>query len=202
MREGVEFVRRDSLLQAVIVLFVAINLLEDALVAVLLPTFAVGMNGGAAALGVPIAALGAGAFLGSVIHGRFGKRLLLSATLFWSLMLSGPPKYLALAFAAPLPGIAVAFFVAGLVAGPVNPMLSAVQLRRIPAPLRGRVLGAIMCGVVATIPLAVLIAGWLAEQVPLTGVLFGGAVIYALTAVVGAATPPLRHHSSPQANGM
>jgi MFS family permease len=178
LAEGLRFLRNDDVLRAIVLLFVFANMLENALIAVLLPTYAQRTSGEALTLGLPVAALGAGALLGAGLYGRYGARLRLDVTVAFGLLLSGPPKYLVLSFEPSLAVVVGVFFVSSLAAGPLNPMLAGLQLRRIPAPLRGRVLGATMSAVVASIPLAVLVAGALADAAPVTLVLLVGAALY------------------------
>ncbi len=184
LSEGVGFLRRDRVLRTVVVLFVLANMLENALIAVLLPIYAQRESGEAAALGLPVAALGAGGLFGAALYGRFGASFRLHRTVGLGLLLSGPPKYLVLGVAAPLEAVIAVFFVSSLAAGPVNPMLAALQLRRIPPRLRGRVLGATMSGVVATIPLAVLLAGILADALPVASILAAGAAVYVVVGLI------------------
>ena len=63
----------------------------------------------------------------------------------WSVML------LVLATLPSLPVTLAALAVGGFAAGPLNPVLGAVEYERIPARLRGRVFGAITAGAWATV---------------------------------------------------
>jgi MFS family permease len=192
LSEGTAFLRRDRVLRSVVVLFVLANMLENALIAVLLPVYAQRESGDAAALGLPVAALGAGGFVGAALYGRYGRSLRVDRTVGLGLLLSGPPKYIILSISAPLEVVIAVFFVSSLAAGPVNPMLAGLQLRRIPPPLRGRVLGATMSGVVATIPLAVLLAGLLADAMPLVVILAAGAAVYVAVGLSPLLAAPFR----------
>jgi MFS family permease len=192
LAEGVRFLRADPVLRAVIVLFLAVNMLENALIAVLLPAYAQSSGIGARALGLPVAALGAGALAGVLAWGALAPKYGLRRTLGWSLLLSGPPKYVVLAAGAPLSVVVLVFFVSSIAAGPINPVLSVLQLRRIPPVLRGRVLGAAMSGVVASIPAAVLVAGALAEAAGVAAALTAGAACYGLVTVWAVTTGPFR----------
>lgn len=183
LSEGIGFLKNDAVLRTVILLFVGANMLENALISVLLPTYAHRYSMGAGAIGWPVAAMGVGGLIGAVTYGWLARRMRLRPTLVLGLLLSGPPKFLVLAYNAPLWLVAAVFLLSNIAAGPINPMLSTLQLRRIPAGMRGRVLGASMSGVVATIPLAVLVAGAAADALPLGVLLTIGAAFYGLLAI-------------------
>jgi MFS family permease len=59
----------------------------------------------------------------------------------------------------PLPIVLMALAVAGLAAGPLNPVIGAVEYERVPPRLRGRVFGAITAGAWAAIPLGTILGG-------------------------------------------
>jgi MFS family permease len=80
-----------------------------------------------------------------------------------------------------LPLALVALGFAGLVAGPINPLLFTVTTELVPSHLRGRVFGAVRGGAWAAIPLGTLLGGVLVGEI---GVAATFLVIGVLLAVV------------------
>ncbi|MDP9367025.1 MAG: hypothetical protein M3Q03_01910 [Chloroflexota bacterium] len=82
---------------------------------------------------------------------------------------------------ATLPGLAVAMAalgVAGLAGGGINPLAMTVLQERVPAELRGRVIGTVMAMALAATPLGMLLAGSLIAAIGLAGVLVAIAACY------------------------
>ena len=63
----------------------------------------------------------------------------------------------------PYPVQIAAVLVAGVLSGPINPLLVTVRLERIPPALRGRVFATFSGLAGAAIPLGMLFSGWLLE---------------------------------------
>ncbi|MBA2577264.1 MAG: MFS transporter [Euzebyaceae bacterium] len=192
LREGWSFLRRDPLMPSFLGVFMAANVLENALMAVLLPVYAERVLGSATALGLMVGAVGAGAVTGALLYGAFGTGRSRRSVLLPALAVAGAPKYLLLAGAPPAAVAIAGLGLAALAIGPVNPISGAVQLERIPAELRGRVVGLVTASVTATIPVGLLAAGWAVEAVGLRATLLVGAVAYALTTAVPFVHPAWR----------
>lgn len=195
LREGLTFIRNDALLPSLLLIFLLANMADNALIAVLLPVYAEQVLGNPVALGLAVAAFGGGALAGTVAYSAIGHRLPRRSVLVVAVLVSGAPKFFVLT-AGPAPWLLVVTMAcAGLAAGPVNPLLAAVQFRRIPTGLRGRVLGAITSAVVAGIPLAVLGAGALAAAVGLSTTFLAIAVAYVLVSFIPVLHPAWRRGS-------
>jgi MFS family permease len=192
LREGWSFLRRDPLMPSFLGVFMAANVLENALMAVLLPVYAERVLGSATALGLMVGAVGAGAVTGALLYGAFGTGRSRRSVLLPALAVAGAPKYLLLAGAPPAAVAIAGLGLAALAIGPVNPISGAVQLERIPAELRGRLVGLVTASVTATIPVGLLAAGWAVEAVGLRATLLVGAVAYALTTAVPFVHPAWR----------
>jgi len=192
LREGWSFLRRDPLMPSFLGVFMAANVLENALMAVLLPVYAERVLGSATALGLMVGAVGAGAVTGALLYGAFGTGRSRRSVLLPALAVAGAPKYLLLAGAPPAAVAIAGLGLAALAIGPVNPISGAVQLERIPAELRGRVVGLVTASVTATIPVGLLAAGWAVEAVGLRATLLVGAAAYALTTAVPFVHPAWR----------
>lgn len=183
-QEGFTFIKRDPLLPSILLIFVVANMLDNALFAVLLPTYAAQILDDPVVLGICVGALGAGSLAGTLIYAAVGHRLPRRGLLVPALLITGAPKFLVLA-AFPETWVLVAtMVVAGLAAGPINPLLGAIEFERIPAALRGRVIGTLMACVMAAVPLATLGAGLAAQGAGLRPILLVCAAAYLLVALL------------------
>ena len=73
--------------------------------------------------------------------------------------------------------------IGGLAAGPLNPILGALEYERIPADMRGRVFGALTAAAYIAMPLGALVAGPLLAGLGLRGTLLTAGGCY-LTATL------------------
>jgi MFS family permease len=83
-------------------------------------------------------------------------------------------------------------FIASMGAGPLNPILGAVQFERIPRTMRGRVGGAIGAGAWSAMPLGMLLGGVLTEQIGVQPMLLGLGLIYIVTTLSMAFIPAMK----------
>ena len=155
---GLRFIRGDRLIFALLLVLAVTNFLDAVWASVVAPVFAREVYGTAVALGLLFGASGGGAVVGALAYAAVGYRLPRrmvfiagfviagSTTLFFSLF---PPLPVAIAIQA----------IGGLAAGPLNPILGAVEYERIPADMRGRVFGAMTAAAYVAMPLGALIAG-------------------------------------------
>lgn len=165
LREGLAFIRDDYLIRSIVLTVMVTNLIES-IAWVGAPVYAERLYGSAVALGLMAAASGGGAMVSAILYGAFGHRLPRRPTFLISFLLLAL-GYWPLAFLPPLPVTIAALALLGLFAGPINPLLGAVQYERIPAALRGRVLGAISAGANCATPLGVLLGGVLLDALGL-----------------------------------
>ena len=193
---GLRFLRGDRVLLVLALTIAATNCLTGPLFAVLLPVYADQTFGGATALGLAVAAAGAGSLAGALAFGAFGHRLPRRAT--WLVaFLVGPLDLWVLAAEPSLPVLVGVSGLAGLVAGPVNPLLVTIRHERIPVELRGRVFGTFSAIAMATEPLGMIFAGALIDGVgfrPTTLILTAGAQAIGLALLV---VPALRELDAP-----
>lgn len=155
---GLRFLRSDRLLVAIALTGAAVNFLAAPLFGVVFPVFARETFGTARDLGLMLAGVGAGSLTGSLLFGAVGPRLPRRATLAAGFALAGL-GLLVVATVPPLEGTIAALVVAGVGIGTINPIAATAMQERIPAELRGRVLGAFMATVLVAAPLGVLVAG-------------------------------------------
>jgi MFS family permease len=82
--------------------------------------------------------------------------------------------------------------VVGLAAGPLNPILAAVEYERIPEHMRGRVFGAMQAGAWMAMPLGVLAGGYLIEQFGLPATFLVTSLCYLATTLTMVVNPAFR----------
>ena len=165
LREGLAFIHDDRLIRSIVLTIMVTNLIES-VAWVGAPVYAERLYGSAVALGLMTAATGGGSMVSAILYGAFGHRLPRRLTFLISFLLLAL-GYWPLAFLPPLPVTIAALALLGLFAGPINPLLGAVQYERIPATLRGRVLGTISAGANCVTPLGVLLGGVLLDTLGL-----------------------------------
>jgi len=179
LAEGLAFVRGDRLLRAVVGMIVLTNAFDAAWSSVVLPLHAARHLGGGTALGLLVAAFGAGAVVGAVVFGAVGSRFSRRTVFGVAFLLAGGPRFLVLAAQPSLAVLLVALGLAGLAGGALNPILGAAQLERVPAAARARVAGVVGAGAWAGMPLGTLLAGLWLDRGSLTTLLLvlGGAYL-------------------------
>lgn len=199
LKEGLQFVRRSRLILTVIITVAVTNFLDSPLFAVVMPVYARQVYGSAAALGLLLSGLGAGAVMGGLLFGVIGPRLPRRMTYITSFILVGLPFWV-LTTTPPFPIALVALFFTGVAAGPINPLLMTVFQERTPAELRGRVGGITMAVAFVAAPLGMVLAGYLVERLTLTVTLAVIASCYLLVTVGQIFSPALHemdHRVSP-----
>lgn len=189
--DGLRFMRAHQVVLSMIAVVMLTNFLDAAFSGVLLPVYMNTVYGNALNLGVFIGVMSGASVLGGLVYGAIGHRLPRFATFAVMFMLVSVYAWV-FAFFLPFPIILVGAAIAGLGAGPLNPIIGAVILERVPADMRGRVLGTIQSGAWLTMPLGVLIAGVLTEWLGLQPVLVGLGSAYFLTTASMFFIPALR----------
>lgn len=179
LREGYGFLWRTPIVRAVVLMVLVTNMLDAAMGGVLMPVYADSVLGSVFVLGLMSGAVGATAFLGTLVFAWVGHRLPRVATLVVGFTLGGPSRFFLLA-ASPGSAASVAgFAVAGAGLGPINPIIGTMLYEIVPERLRARVFGAVTAGVMAGAPLGALLGAGLVETVGLRATLlgFGGAYL-------------------------
>ncbi len=195
LREGLRFIGGDRVIRAIVIAVMITNLL-DAFSIVLLPVFAKTLYGTALSLGLMLGLHGGGAVVGALAYAAFGRKLPRREVFVWAFIVAALAMF-PLIFFPPLVVVLATKVVGGLASGPLNPILSAVQYERIPANLRGRVLGTVTAGVTVGTPLGVLLSGVLIDQVGLRPVLIGVAAAYLLVTLSFLLAPAFRQLDPP-----
>lgn len=197
LAEGFRFLRREPLLRAVVLLVVVTNFFDAAKSTVILPVYADRELGGAVAFGLLVGTMGGGALVGSLVFGAVGHRLPRRPTFVIAFTLAGAPTYFALATGLPLAGLLLVTVLAGFSAGAINPILSTIQLERVPAGMRARVFGLVGAGCWAAMPLGALTAGLAVEQFGITTTLITIGAAYLLVTLTPLLGGPWRNMDRP-----
>ncbi|WIM99483.1 MFS transporter [Actinoplanes oblitus] len=164
LRTGTAFLRRSRPLRALTAMFVVTNLLDQALMAVLLPVWARAGGYGATVVGLALSTVGLASIASALASAGFGARLPRRATYLIGVLSSGPTRIVVLALGLPPQVVIAVYALAGIGSGLFNPLLETVQVELIPAPLRGRV--------------QTLISAWAWAGIPVGGLL-GAALLNA-----------------------
>jgi MFS family permease len=164
--EGARFLRHDSLLSSIVVMFAATNMLDQAFTSVLLPVWARASGHGSTVVGLVISVFALTSIVAALTAAAIGDRLPRRPTYLIGYIIGGVPRFVAMALGLSLPAVVAVFAIGGLGSGFINPVLSAVTYHRVPAALLGRI---------RTLLDAL---GWI-------GIPFGGLVGAALIALVG-----------------
>ena len=94
---------------------------------------------GVAVLGTLFAVMSGASVLGALIAAQWGETLPRYRTYVIAFLVAGAPRFVVMALESPVWAVFAVTAVAGLASGFLNPILGAVILERIPAPLLGRV---------------------------------------------------------------
>jgi MFS family permease len=155
LAEGLRFIWDQRLTRALVAMVLLTNLIE-APGSVVLTVFAREKYDSATSLGLMLGVLGGTALAGALVYSAVGHRLPRRRTFLFCFAFV-PVGYLVLATEPSLRVALAALAVAGLAAGPINPLLFTVQTEIVPSHLRGRVFGAVRAGAWAAIPLGILL---------------------------------------------
>ncbi|HEY3475171.1 MAG TPA: MFS transporter, partial [Anaerolineales bacterium] len=145
LKDGLRFIARDSLILSIVVMVVLTNFLDAIFGGVLQPVYVREVYGNALNLGLLIAANGGGAVIGGLIFAAIGHRLPRHATFVGAFMFTGI-RFWVYALYPPIWILVVVTLITSMGAGPLNPIIGAIEFERIPPNMRGRVFGAITAG--------------------------------------------------------
>jgi MFS family permease len=176
---------------AIVIMVMATNFLDAVFSGVVQPVFVKQVYGEALDLGLLIAANGGGAVIGALIFSMIGPRLPRHAIFVFGFVLTSLKFFLYAAF--PPLWVAVTFVLLfSMGAGPLNPIIGAVQFERVPRNMRGRVGGAVSAGAWSAMPLGMLFGGVLTEQLGVHTMLIGLGVVYFVTTLSMAFIPAMK----------
>jgi MFS family permease len=165
MMAGFRYLRTDSLLLSLAFGLTMMNFLNGPYWAVVLPVQIEDMYGVASRFGLMLTALGIGNLAGGLLYGAVGHLFRGHRRAIYLIGVASFPVMLWVFVAGvPYPLMLVSGFMAGVLSGPINPLLVTVRLERIPKELRGRVFATFSGLAGAATPLGMVLAGWLLEM--------------------------------------
>jgi len=166
--EGWRFLRQDKLMMPLVVMIAVTNLLDAAVGAVLLPVWIKDHGYGPGHTSLILTAFGVTATLFALVASAVGDRIPRKLVFTLAFLICGAPRFVVMAFDAPVWTVMVIYAIGGIGAGFINPVLGALFIERIPRHMLGRV-------------------NSLADAVCWTGVPLGGVVAGAAIAGIGLA---------------
>lgn len=191
VRAGFQFVFGKPVLVWMTLSFAVGSLVAEPLYAVILPVYANREWGSAVQLGFIFSALGAGSLIGNGVY------VALSSRLSRSRLLIGGFAVRALAFSVMLTMpewwvVAVAVFIGAVALEPINPMTMSVLQEQVPSGMRGRVFGARGALQSSTLPIGIVVYGFLISSLGLQNTLVVFVVLNLALPVLMASSKVLR----------
>ena len=191
LKDGLRFIARDKLILSIVVMVMLTNFLDAIFGGVLQPVYVREVYGRAMDLGLLIAANGGGAVIGGLIFAAIGHRLPRHATFVGAFVLTGF-RYWVYALYPPVWIMIIVSLICSIGAGPLNPIIGAIEFERIPSHMRGRVFGAITAGAWLAMPLGMLLGGILTDRLGTFIMMIGLAITFLITTVTMAFIPAMK----------
>lgn len=140
LRSGWQFLVREPLLRAIVVMVCLTNLLDAAYSSVLLPVWILDSGYGPAEIGLLGSAFGITATAGALVAAGVGDRLPRRTVYLVGFLIAGAPRFVVLALGVPLWVVVAVSVVGGFGSGFLNPIIGAIFFDRTPVEQRGRVM--------------------------------------------------------------
>jgi MFS family permease len=197
LRQGWDFLRTEPVLIAICAMVAVTNLVDQAYTAVLAPVWAKESGAGVAVLGTLFAVMSGASVLGALVAARWGETLPRFRTYVIAFLVAGAPRYVAMALESPVWAVLAVTAVAGAASGFLNPILGAVILERIPAPLLGRVssLNTAICW--SLMPLGGVLGGLAVAGLGISPALLVAGAAYFVTTMAPTRLPSFRRMDRP-----
>lgn len=164
-REGIAFVWRDRVLRAVGLVSMVIVGFWLPIEGVVFPVY-FQAAGDPQRLGITVMALSLGGIIGALLYGVIGPRVGRRRAFVVSMSATGA-GVVGMAFLPPFPVLLIFGFAAGLMYGPVGPLVNLMIQQRTPSAMRGRVVGLLTSAAYISGPLGYIVAGPLIENIGL-----------------------------------
>ncbi|MFC7360017.1 MFS transporter [Nocardioides astragali] len=192
LRQGWDFLRTEPVLVAICVMVAVTNLVDQAYSAVLAPVWAKESGAGVAVLGSLFAVMSGASVIGALAAARWGETLPRFRTYVIAFLICGAPRYVVLALESPVWAVFAITAAAGVASGFLNPILGAVIMERIPAPLLGRVssLNTAICW--SLMPLGGVLGGLAVAGLGISPALLIAAAAYFVTTMAPTRVPSFR----------
>ncbi len=191
LTDGLRFIAQDKLILSIVVMVMLTNFLDAIFGGVLQPVYVREVYGRAMDLGLLIAANGGGAVIGGLIFAAIGHRLPRHATFVGAFVLTGF-RYWVYALYPPVWIMIIVTLICSIGAGPLNPIIGAIEFERIPSQMRGRVFGAITAGAWLAMPLGMLLGGILTDKLGTFIMMIGLAITFFITTFSMAFIPAMK----------
>lgn len=188
---GIRFIRRDSLILAIVVTVFVTNLVDNSFFFVIEPAYIKQVFNSPLPLGLISAALGGAGFVGTIIFGAIGHRLPRRLTFGIAFTIGGALRFWV--FLVPiLPLLLAVHIVAGLAIGAINPLIDTIKFERVPKEMRARVFGTIRAGAFIGIPLGTASSGYVATLLGLRTTIIVMGAVYLLATLSLLVNPALK----------
>jgi MFS family permease len=191
LKEGLRFIAHDPLILSIVIMAMLTNFLDAGFGGVLQPVYVKEVYGNALSLGLLISANGGGAVIGGLIFAAVGHRMPRHPTFVAAFVLTGL-RFWVHALYPPVWILTVVTLITSIGAGPINPIIGAIEFERIPPTMRGRVFGAITAGVGVAMPLGLLLGGVLTENLGTFIIMIGLATTHFITTTSMAFIPAMK----------
>jgi MFS family permease len=202
LRDGLRFIAHDALILSIVIMVMLTNFLDAIFGGVVQPVYVKEVFGSALNLGLLIAANGGGAVVGGLIFAALGHRLPRHATFVVAFVLTGF-RFWVYALYPSLAILVATTFITSIGAGPLNPIIGAVEFERIPPDMRGRVFGAVTAGAWTAMPLGMLLGGVLTDNLGTLPMLIGLGIAYFIATLSMAFIPAMKEmNRKPQASNL
>ena len=186
LRTGWDYLIHEPLMRSISAMICVTNLLDTAYMSVLLPVWIKDHGYGTTQIGLVGSAFGLTATGRALLAALLGDRLPRRITYLVGFTLCGAPRYVAMAFGAPIWLLVGVCAVGGFGAGFINPILSAIYISRVPRPLLGRVNSLAESLSWAGMPIGGVVAGFAIAGIGLApALLVAGGVYLVATTVPG-----------------
>lgn len=186
LRSGWDYLIHEPLMRSISAMICVTNLLDTAYMSVLLPVWIKDHGYGTTQIGLVGSAFGLTATGGALLAALLGDRLPRRITYLVGFTLCGAPRFVAMAFGAPIGLLVGVCAVGGFGAGFINPILSAIYISRVPRPLLGRVNSLAESLSWAGMPIGGVVAGFAIAGIGLApALLVAGGVYLVATTVPG-----------------
>ncbi|MEU0094961.1 MFS transporter [Kribbella sp. NPDC006257] len=178
LREGWQFLRKDKLMMPLVVMIAVTNLLDAAIGAVLLPVWIKDHGFGPGHTSLILLSFGITATLFALLASAIGNKLPRKVVFTVAFLICGAPRFVLLAFDAPVWSVMLVYAIGGIGAGFINPVLGALFLERIPRDMLGRVSSLSNAIAWTGVPLGGVVAGAAIAGIGLVPALLAGGCLY------------------------
>lgn len=170
VREGFSFMYRDKLLFWTLLSSSLGSLLAEPLYTIILQVYVQETYGTAENLGFILAGLAIGSLIGNAIFVGMSDRLPRRELFIYGFGIRAL-AFIVFAFVPPWWVIAIAITVGAIALEPVNPLSQSILQERVPPGMRGRVFGVVSAIQVSTLPIGIMMYGFLLDAIGLQATL-------------------------------